>query len=210
MSVAYTLLISGALGEGMTKENVVPAGLNERLGRAAGDHIKGHFLRLDNERANPMGGQRSHFYWEAAQTISSVATTDGAEVTINKLGLRQRWLGGTISAKNSHFLTIPARAESYGVPAREFPQKLRFIQFRSGTAALVIDDQNEPTDSVDNAGNVSVKRGTRNKRKKTAGIVEYWLVPSVYQHPDASVLPTSGELSQVVAEAANEYLLEQN
>ena len=211
---AYTIIITG---DGKTREMLdtlsrqgVPAGMNNAAAKAAGDVVREHLMRLDGERANQLGGKRSHFYWEAAKSVTHSPTVDGAEVVIDKLGLRQRWLGGTITAKNAKYLTIPARAESYNVPARQFPQKLRFVSFRSGAKALVIDDRQEVfTESVDDAGNVSAKRGfKRNKRKKTGGIVEYWLVPSVYQKPDPSVIPGPDKLTEAATEAINEYFAE--
>lgn len=190
--------------KGKIAPETIPAGLNGRVAKVAGDHVKEHLFRLDDERANELGGKRSHFYWNAAQSVRHEALVDGAVVTINKLGLRQRWLGGVITAKNVKYLTIPARTESYNVPAPLFPRPLKFVQFKSGAKALVVDDRKE-TETVDYAGNVKTVRGKRNKRIKTAGLVEYWLVPSVYQKPDETVLPSAGELASVVSAEMERY-----
>lgn len=206
MSEAYTITIQGEK-DATRGLNVLPLGLHTAIGKAVANEVKDHLQKLDNSRANKLGGKRSHFYWNAAQTVTSTPTTDGAEVSIDYLGLRQRWQGGTITAQNAHYLTIPARSESYGVPAREFPKKLKFVSFRSGAKALVIDDEGEAVDSIDEAGNVSIKRGKR-RRMKTAGLVEYWLVPSVYQAPDPSVLPLPEVLINVAVNAAEEFYSE--
>lgn len=208
MSDAFTITISG-LGEAQSRFQKFgnSPGLSKVMGEAAQKVTRDWLFRLDGERANTLGGRRSHFYADAAKNTRYEATDDGATVVITKTGLRQRWLGGTITAKNVKFLTIPARSESYGVPARQFPRKLRFVQFRSGAAALVIDDRGESTTHTDDAGNVTTRRGKRNKRMKTAGIVEYWLVPSVHQNPDPSVLPSQSVLTEAVVEAGKNFLM---
>jgi hypothetical protein len=213
MSEAYTIVIEGG-AENREKlralyERGLPAGLHSDIARACAAVLETHLKRLDNERANPMGGKRSHFYSVAAGTVRGEVTTDGAEIVVNKVGLRQRWLGGTIYAKNGRFLTIPARAESYGIPARQFPRPLRFVKFKSGACALVIDDRAEAGESMDDAGNVTVKRRKRNKRMKTGGLVEYWLKESVYQSPDPSVLPTEQEFQDAANRGALDYFSNQ-
>ncbi len=203
MSVAYDIKLTGSQETQRKLETLwsVP-GLNERVGESVASMVRAHLVRLDGERANALGGKRSHFYREAAKGTSSRATAQGAEVTIEKLGLRQRLYGGTIHAINSKYLTVPARKESYGVPAREFPGDLKFVQFKSGAKALVLDDQ---THAVDEAGNYATHSRKKSK-KKSVGMVMYWLVPSVYQRPDPSVLPSESAIAGAAERAADRHL----
>jgi hypothetical protein len=207
MSGAYTITITpkGEAAERFKKFGNSP-GLSRVVGEAAEGVVKGHFFKLDGERANKLGGKRSHFYWQAAKGTTHQALPDGAVVKVSKLGIRQRWKGGTIRAINVKYLTIPARSESYNVRARQFPKTLRFIKFKSGAAALVIDERTSAGQQKKQF--LAGKKVTRrNKSLKTAGQVVYWLVPSVYQRPDPSVLPPPSEMTKAVTEAASKYLL---
>ena len=98
------------------------------------DYLSAYIANLDNDRANPLGGTRSHFYRHAAEGITEELHEDSADVVINQTGFRQRLLGGEIHAKNSKYLTIPAIAEAYGHHAPEFD--LVFVPFKSGAKAL--------------------------------------------------------------------------
>jgi hypothetical protein len=190
MSEAFTIKMEGK-GETATRlgklyqDGRLPLGLHSALAKAVAEKVKQHLKLRDHTHANRLGGKRSHFYFQAAESVRGTPTVDGAEVTINKLGLRQRWLGGTIRAKNAKLLAIPARAEAVGVSPRNFPGDLKFIKFRSGAMALV-------------------KVG--GPRSRTAGLVEYWLKEEVYQRPDPTVLPTPAELINVASEAMGDYL----
>lgn len=206
MSEAFTITLQGEAALQERLRNILPAGLHESIAKAAADVVRGHLKGRDNTHANKLGGKRSHFYWNAAETVQGTATADGAIVTINHLGLRQRWLGGDIYPVHAKMLAIPARAESYGVPPKEFPGDLTVIKFRSGAMALVKDEQ---THTVDDAGSYvlrSAAKGQRRTRKKTVGLVEYWLKDHVYQEPDPDVLPSPKAILEAVTEAASEYL----
>lgn len=212
MSEAYTILLEGAgeakvLMEKLYREGL-PLGFHTAIAKAAADKTQEHLKTRDTTHANTMGGKRSHFYWNAAETVHGEATVDGAVVTINYLGLRQRWLGGDIYPINAKYLAIPARSESYGVPPKEFPGDLTAIRFRSGAMALVKDEQ---THTVDDAGSYRIRsaaRGERRSRKRTIGLVEYWLKDHVSQSPDPEVLPSPADLLEAVTDAASLYLQE--
>lgn len=213
MSEAYTLTIE-AMGERarVLAEKYAAGllvGLHEAIAKAAADKTREHLKARDNTHANKLGGKRSHFYWNAAETVYGEATAEGAEVVIDKLGLRQRWLGGDIYPVNAKRLAIPARSESYGVPPKEFPGDLTVIKFKSGAMALVKDDQDHGVDPLSGGYRIrSAERGQKRTRKKTVGLVEYWLVDHVYQEPDPTVLPSPQELLNVVTEAASGYFHE--
>ena len=214
MSIAYTITLQGdeelQTKLAQLKADGLPMELHSSISKAVADHVKEHLLRLDRERANPLGGKRSHFYWEAAKSVEGHPTTTGAEVTIDKMGLRQRWKGGDIHAIHGTYLTIPARTESYNVPAREFPGVLEFVKFRSGAKALVLTTPDSgPDDFIDDAGNVGTRKRRRKKRLvRGHGLVEYWLKETVHQNEDPSVLPTAEEVTEVASLAANEYFAE--
>jgi len=206
MSVAYTLTVTGSdkLNASLAKFGA-SAGLSRELGRAGVAAVKEHFFRLDGERANPMGGKRSHFYWNAGASAEASPIEGGTKITVTKTGLRQRWFGGTIRAINCKYLTIPARAESYGVRARDMGD-LTFIPTKRG--GMLVKDEQTHTVDMDSGGHRirSAAKGQRKSRKKGIGLVMYWLVPSVYQKPDPSVIPSPEFMLGAVTPALERYM----
>lgn len=199
-------------GEGETADKLqklyartLPAGLHESIAKAVADKVREHLKMRDSTHPNILGGKRSHFYWHAAESVTSEATSEGAVVTIDHLGLRQRWLGGDIYPVHAKLLAIPARSEAYGLSPREFPGDLTFIKFRSGAMALVKDDTTTTTNEGGGYTILSAARGERRSRKRGIGLVEYWLTDHVYQYPDPEVLPSAQEVTEAATEAVGEY-----
>jgi len=142
--------------------------VNQAASDGVSDYLKAFLYRLDQDRPNHLGGERTHFYRHAADGITKEVREDGADIIINETGFRQRLLGGTIEAKNVKNLTIPAIAEAYGHRATEFD--LQFIMFKSGAKALV---------------------GKSGEDRR----VWYWLVESVTQEADPDVLPSTDAMA---------------
>ncbi len=175
--------------------------------RAAANVTKDHLFALDS-RANPLGGVRTHFYSSAAKSVSDPRVRGGEiSFTITKIGLAQRWLGGTITAgtgtssvsgKPTKFLAIPARAEAYNQPPSRFPD-LHFVPRRGGGGMLVEALQTKV--SIAGRKNKTVTRGS-----EAGGLVMFWLVKEVHQKPDPSVMPTEGELLTASTTAMGQYL----
>lgn len=206
MNEIFTIKLEGTEETQKALENVIPAGLHDAIGKGAADKVRGHLKSLDSTRANKLGGKRSHFYWEASENVTSEATVSGATIIIDKVGLRQRWQGGDIYPVNAKKLAIPARSESYGIPPKEFPGDLQVIKFKSGAMALVKDEQTHTVDQVGNYKILSAVKGQRKSRKRTLGLVEYWLVDHVHQSADPSVLPSPEDLLNAATQAAGEYM----
>lgn len=162
------------------------------MARSVANHIKAHFARLDASRANALGGKRTHFYAQAARGTQHHVLPDGFVIGVNQVGIRQRWLGGKITAKNSKFLTIPASPEAYGKRAREF-NDLR-LAVLGGKLALVKAE----------ATQVRFGRKRKDGSRKVSAVAEstglevmYWLKRSVNQQGDSSVMPGHIELLSV-------------
>ncbi|HEX3855963.1 MAG TPA: hypothetical protein VHY30_01560 [Verrucomicrobiae bacterium] len=165
-------------------------------GRAVAGMLRDYLFDQDEERENKMGGARTHFYADAARSVQNPQVVgNSAIVSINQVGLAQRFFGGEIHAVNKTFLAIPARAESYGKTPGEFSD-LEFVPTRTGgmlvqTLQTVI---------------------TRGKRKgdfsttTVGGLVMYWLVKSVNQLGDETVLPSQDGMAGAAADAAESYL----
>src|SRR5437868_1753608 len=84
--------------------------------RAVGGLVKEHLYGLDGQR-HRFG---NHYYRQAGDSVTTGIVPQGAVVSINQIGFRQRLLGGRIAAKAGKYLTIPAAPEAYGHRAREF------------------------------------------------------------------------------------------
>lgn len=183
--------------------NLQPKEVNTAVARGGQNFLKAHFYKLDSQRANQMGGKRTHFYGQAARSVTQEIVTDGVLFSINQVGIRQRLEGGTILPKGSNpktgkkiqYLTIPARAEAYGRRAGEF-NNLSVLWGKNGPVALV---ENYATKVR------KTKKGLKSGGE-TGGLVMYWLVPKVAQKKDPSVLPTNEELRAALLQEVRKAL----
>jgi hypothetical protein len=168
------------------------AALNRQIGRGVAGLFSDHFRYLDATRPNALGGNRTHFYGDAAKAVSSDGDNEGATITVAQQGIRQRLQGGTIRpGAGKKYLTIPARAEAYGRRAREF-HDLKFVKLKNGRGMLVAGELTGLTGKMNKKGEVVERPGTED------GVVMYWLVPSVVQKADPSVLPPGAAIRGMV------------
>lgn len=174
-------------------------------GQAVSIVIQNHFYELSRRRHRM--SNKFDFYAQAAKSVAVSSTSNGSVVTITKLGLAQRWLGGTIRAGAgtssatgtlTKYLAIPARTEAEGKPPSAFDD-LVFVPRRNGKAMLVEALQTKV--SISGKKRRTIKRGS-----EVGSLVMYWLVPEVTQAPDPSVMPTEDEMTHAATEAMGNYL----
>jgi hypothetical protein len=171
--------------------------------RGVADLVKDHLFALDS-RSNRLGGPRSHFYSAAAKSVENpVNVGDGAAFEITKIGLAQRWLGGTIKAGAgtssvtggpTKYLSIPARAEAVGRAPGEF-DNLKFIPTKRGGALI------EAFRTLVS----KVKKGFKSIGE-AGGLVMFWLVTEVWQAPDPTVMPSESEMAAAAVASGESYL----
>jgi hypothetical protein len=171
-----------------------PRFVNRIAGRAGQNFVREYLFKFNASHPNKMGGDRTNFYAQAARGTTWASDEIKAVISINQVGIRQRWLGGEIKAKPGHYLTIPARAEAYGRRAREFPDLT--VAFIGGKPALVQANQTA----------VSFSKGKVKRGKETGGVVYYWLVPSVVQEGDPEVMPSKEKLKSHVLDELGQAL----
>lgn len=166
-------------------DNIRRPEIRRVMGRAIGKEMRTNFTELDRTRPNKLGGERTHFYGDARRGVQQpeLIGGDGVKVTVNQVGIAQRYFGGPIVPRVAKFLTIPVHPEAYGHRAREFA--LHAIFFRDGTGILVRDTE---------------------ESKSGIGEVFFRLVKRTYQQPDPSVLPTDEELQQVAVAAGDAHV----
>lgn len=150
---------------------------NKVAGRDVANLLRRHFSKLDNSRANKLGGRRTHFYAQLARSVRQDISGDTVRVSAINVGIAQRYFGGTILPKNSRWLTIPVSPAAYGKRAREF-DSLRYQKTKNG-AALIDNESNK---------------------------IFYILVKSVTQKADRSVLPTEEKIRETALVRAVKYL----
>jgi hypothetical protein len=204
VGVALSAELKDVAGAELMKQ--LGAALPSSLAKATAEDLviatQDHLRELDT-RGNRLGGQRTHFYGEAASNTTGQAEGDQVRVSINKQGIRQRFFGGEIKPVNRKFLTIPARAEAHGKTAREF-NNLRFVMFGPDTAALI---EAERTDVEIRKPRGKGKLAPVSERARSAGGgVMFWLVRSVTQNPDPEVVPSKEKLGAVLRESAGNYM----
>ncbi len=196
-----------ALGGGLTGEEIRLV-----MGNAAKEVIKDHFAQLSNDEAHhrsarSLGATPTGYFARASDaTHDPQLENEGVSISIDLAGIAQRLFGGTIEARPGSFLTIPARTEAYGKRARDFTN-LRLIIFPSGAGALV---ERDATVARGGKGGRQTKLagslgGTR-KGDAIGGGVYYWLVRSVTQGPDPSVLPADEEILEPAIRNAQRYI----
>jgi len=208
-----TPAVEGALSE------LQLAGVKPAIGRAVVRLVQQHFLRLNASRANPLGGPRSNFYAQAARNTRYDVQTDGVLVSVGQVGIRQRLEGGEMVPRNVKYLTLPAIAEAYGKRTREFPNLAimwRRLAGQTRPVALVEAEATPPTrlPAHRRAGGqvrqdgppASRWAGTRGiQTNSVGGKIFFWLVKSVTQPADPSVLPSERELTEAAVTASGDY-----
>jgi hypothetical protein len=165
--------------------------------QAAREAIGGAVVKLvqDNFRALPTNerGFPSTGYWQrAAEATSYAVDHDDVVVRVDRIGIRQRFLGGVIQPARGKFLTIPAIAETYGCQAADF-SNLKVVRgvfetWWGKTTSLAL----APSDW--------------DKSKADSQNVYFWLVAQVSQEGNPDVLPSEDDMLDAASEAVGHRL----
>jgi hypothetical protein len=163
------------------KANLRNASVRAVMGRAGSNTVKDHLFGLAATRRNKLGGKSTRFYARAARSTNFRLLGGGIRISVNQVGIAQRYYGGTIRPVTTKYLTIPARAMAHGKRAGEFPNlKVGFGRGRR-------------------VGFLYTQKG----KQKT---ILFWLVKKVVQKADESVLPPMDAISTAMVGAAGKYL----
>lgn len=172
------------------------AWFNNEVGKAVAQKFKSHLYEFNETHPNQLGGKRTNFYKQAADSITIEAKDGGVDVVIRHTGLNQRIYGGTIVPVRSKYLTIPMVPEAYNRSARSFNNlKVKVVRIGGVLKAVALVE-------VDNypifPGRKSRKDGSISRGAKRGGRVIYSLRSSVTQKGDPSVVPSEQEIQEVV------------
>lgn len=171
-----------------------PEALLKVIGRRGANELKKHF-RDRNQKGNKLGGRRTNFWRQIADSVNAPVTEGGSRVRISIAHphFAQKVFGGPITPKRRQALTIPVAPEAHGRTVAVFQQETGIQLFRlkkkgGGFTNLL-------------AGAVG---SSADKFK-----VYYVLVKSVAQDPDPDALPERNKFRLAIMETANEMLQRQ-
>ena len=172
-------------------------------GRAVKLMLVNHFTQLEAER-HRAGGE--HFYADAARSVfdpQPLAVSNSVVVPIDKLGLAQRLMGGTIKAVNGKYLAIPVPGtDAVGKTPADFPSLQFFKTKRGGGLKL----QRAVASVVGHLRTGKNAGKSRNEADILGDVVLFWLVPSVTQSADPTVLPAAEEMQAAAFTAMDNFL----
>lgn len=168
-----------------------PRRLGAILGRPLAEFWRN---RLRSLGPNKRGWPTTRFYERAARSVTHVPHDTGCTLRADHQGLRQRWKGGVIRARNARMLTIPISPVSYGHTASEFPGA--FI-IRTKAGAYIV----QAGESFGARGGIipTTKRlgGNAVRRLRAALNFLFKLTESVNQSADERVVPSNDEFAEV-------------
>jgi hypothetical protein len=178
-------------------KRVAPARMAGQLGPRLVRLHQTHFLRNGK---NKKGWPTTNFWARAAKATNWQATTEGVDIVVPQIGVRQRYRGGMIRPVKKKFLTIPAVAEAYGKVASDFPGitfkmvmdlesgKMRpaLVQ-KAGTVVGVKKVKRKAHKTED--GGMSLGSDQQITAQATGLVALFWLARKVNQKADPSVMP---------------------
>lgn len=174
-----------------------PSKLSATFGPRCKELTRDHLKRMPrNKRGWPSTG-----FWEQAARATRWEPRGAGTIAIvvDKIGARQRYLGGPIRPQIASALTIPISPLSYGKTAKDFPGS--FLLKTPKGAYIVM---------YGNANGKPLKPESGRKRARTALrgtlVFLFKLSGGVNQKPNPNVLPTPAEYRETIFAAARERI----
>jgi hypothetical protein len=166
--------------------------LHGAMGEGVREETREHLQELALTRhttAQRLGAEPTGHLGQAARAVEATPlTTDasGATMTINHPGLTRAFRDVTIVPVNAQFLTIPINALAYGRRVGEF----------GGRVVLLKEGGHRETSE-------------RKRKPIPLDLPVYYLVRSVTQHQDRSLLPSDAEWEDAAREAGTRWFDQQ-
>lgn len=150
-------------------------GIHEHIGERASELTRSHLVAIAQSRhktAQKLGATPSGFWGQGAEKTTSVADAEKATVTINQPGIgRAAHDVDILPGGGKKYLTLPAIAAAYNKKATTVPDLTMMIRWKDGQRRAIALGQ---------------KAGEQ-------FTVWYWLVKSVRQKQDRTLLPSDEE-----------------
>jgi len=178
-----------------------PVEIHEDIAARAENLTRDYLTSLAQTRhatADSLGATPTGHLERAAESVTSRSDAEGAVIGITSPGITRAFSDITITPVNAKYLTIAATAEAYGKRAGAF-NDLRLAFFKNGTLALVKADQSSV--SSRKASGYGIERAAGQKPP-----IYYWLVKSVTQKQDRTLLPSDTLLQSAAEEGVRDWL----
>jgi hypothetical protein len=182
-------------------------GLHKSIATQAANVTRDYLIGIAGKRhktADRLGANPTGHLERAAQSVSSEANAEEAIIGVTSPGMSRALEDLTIKPKNRKYLTIPATAEAYGRRAGSF-NDLRLAVFGK-TLALVKAEQSSLADRKRSGFSVDKNNLRAPMKDAGKGVVYYWLVKSVFQKQDRTLLPSDDLYKAAAEEGAVSYL----
>ncbi len=203
MNISFSVLDNASQAVRIKIAQCNPHRVAIRVAVPLAKHWRNHLARLPK---NKMGWPSTGFWEDAARRVKGTPLQNAVMLSSDKLGLRQRLYGGTITARNSKNLTIPICAEAYGKMASEFGDTLVLVVLGDGRKFLAqwLGDGKKPHIIV-MRGKASGKAGATARAAKHLNLkFLYVLKESVYQPGNPNVIPP--DMQEVALKAVQDYV----
>ncbi|MFZ2279307.1 MAG: hypothetical protein WAW39_16055 [Prosthecobacter sp.] len=191
------------LEEGMINR----ADLHQDIATREENLVRDYLISLAQTRhatADDLGATPTGHLERAAESVTSRSDADAATVSITSPGMRRAFEDITIVPVNAKWLTIAATAEAYGKRAGAF-NDLRLAFFKGGRLALVKADQSRLSDRKSSGYGIEGKAAKADATKQRPPVY-YWLVKSVTQKQDRTLLPSDALLQTAAEEGVRDWL----
>jgi hypothetical protein len=174
-----------------------PTKLSAVYGPRLREQTRDHLKQLPR---NKKGWPSTNFWEQAARATRWEPRGAGVvAIVVDKIGVRQRYMGGPIRPQTAKALTIPISPLSYGKTAKDFPGSFILSTRKGAYIVMYGSADGKPT-----------KPESGRKRARTALratlIFLFKLSGGVDQKPDKGVLPTPAEYRATIFAAARERI----
>lgn len=177
--------------DGLNMENLLPM-----FAEVVAQEMQANFMSLDASRPNYLGGERTNYFAQAAQTVDWRQEGDNKVVVFSDhVGINMKYFGGTIAVKRANWLTIPVSAESYGKRASDFPDA-KVLFGRNGPYGL----------GRITKGSVATMGEAYGEATTESHEVLFIFKKEVEIQPDEAILPTRTRLNASLRIAFNDYM----
>jgi hypothetical protein len=170
-----------------------PHTLATKIAPPLAQHWRDHLAALPR---NKHGYPSTGFWEDAARRVQGIATDDGAILSCDKLGIRQRLYGGPISAVHGKNVSIPLCEEAYGTSPKDWGDTLTLVILGDGRKFLALWLGSEEARASLKAAGV----GKRAKRSDVVSRRAHQFSSSTHERPKIIVFkPGSGGSSNTIA-----------
>ena len=142
---------------------------------------------------NSRGWPSTHFWADAARSTSFTRSESGITISINKIGVRQRYYGGPIRPVTAKALAIPISPVSYGRVPADFPG---LFVLKCASGAYLVQNNEGVSEKTGRTIGRTGKGGNAGRRLKSNLTFLFKLSAGVQQDPDPSVIPSEDELTE--------------